>query len=588
MKSFMTQKDDLQLRLEQFSGLQAHAPQKGGSGARELLNLRCMADGTLARRDGVRVLVQLPEMLRGAVWDAANSLIYAAAGLHVYKVFQTEQGDYTWEMIGELQSSQGPVEFFALENSLILMDGSTMYSLTPTVAVPLTPYIPLYGKDWSSVSSTTVYEPKNALTDQVHIRYLAKERLYTLRLSLRPLSVDAIYRNGVLMEASEYEHYDGTGDISFTTAQESGNVFDLIVTLPSDSEAQRIREDFFRCRCAVRPGEVGRTVALFGNSGEKGVLYISSELSAEQRELCHIVAPQAVMLYVNAEGKRELGDGTQSIRGIVKHYDRILIMTDKGSWTTDKQRLLGNSGEEVFLAVNSTLGCTTHGGAISVGNNPISICGSDLLMWNADTDELNECNAQSMATKVRSLLPAKMGDRGRIYYDSKHDEVVFYLPGETTPSLVYQRALQCWTTFDYAGHTLRGLFSMGSTTGILLDDTVCMLDASLPGDLDMMGISQPITCRFASHDLCFAHQGASVRPYAVLVCADAEAGQKMQLILRAAGGKVVTASLQATGETPCEMQKRVSVGRCRHARLELQCDCLGDFTLGLICVAVGI
>ena len=128
---------------------------------------------------------------------------------------------------------------------------------------------------------------------------------------------------------------------------------------------------------------------------------------------------------------------------------------------------------------------------------------------------------------------------------------------------------------------------MGAKTGILLDDTVGVMDESLPGDMDASGVTGAMECRFVSHDLSFVHGGASIRPYAVLVCADADAGQRMLLTLRAAGGKMATVALQATEETPCEMQKRVSVGRCRHARLELQCDCLGKLTLGQICVTVG-
>lgn len=587
MKSFVTQKGDVQLRLENFSGLQAYAPQKGGAGAQALCNLRCMPDGTLRRRDGVRTLVKLPKTLRGAIWDKVNSLIYAVAGEHVYAVLQTDGGEYTWEMIGQLQSSEGAVDFFMLDNSYIMMDGVTMYSLTPSAAAPLTPYIPLYGKDWSSVSSTTVNEQRNALTDQVHIRYSSKERLYTLRLSVIVDHVDAIYRNGVLMDATAYKHYDGTGDISFTSGQDGGTVFDLIVSLPPDNEMQRLRNAFLSCRCAIRPGEVGRTVALFGGGNQKSVLYLSNDLSAEQKEACRAIVPGSTMLYLRPEGERALGDGTQSIYGMARHYDRTLIMTDKGTWTTDMQRLLGGSGTDTFLAVNSTLGCTAWGGAISVGNNPISIYGNDILHWNADTDELDECNAQSMTDKVRSLLPPSFGGKGRIYYDGKHDEIVLYLPGEDVPCLIRQRALQCWTMFDYGGRSVQGFFSVGEEMGVLLDDQVCLYDEALAGDADVFGSLLPISCCLVSHDLSFAHDGASVRPYASLVCAEAANGQKMTLSLRAAGGRIASVELLATGEVPCEMQKRISLGRCRHARLELRCDCLGAFTLHMICLAAG-
>jgi hypothetical protein len=326
---------------------------------------------------------------------------------------------------------------------------------------------------------------------------------------------------------------------------------------------------------------------LFGGGDESGVLYLSETLTPQQRDRCYAVAPQAVMLYVLPQGRRELGDGAQDIRAMVRHYDRTLVMTPEGTWTTDINRLHDEQGGQTFLTVNSTLGCSTRGGALTVGNSPMSICGSDILLWNADTDELDQCNAQSMAQTVRALLADGLGRKGRIYYDSKHDEVIFYLPGESVPCMIWQRQLQCWTTFGYGGQTLQGLFSLGEMTGVLLGDTVCVSEDALPYDVDAAGEQRAIACRFVSHDLDFEHSGESVRPYAVRVCAHASAGQQMTLSLRAAGGKAVTVCLQATGETPCEMQKRVSVGRCRHARVELQCDCLGAFSVRLISIAAG-
>ena len=587
MKSFMTQKDDVQLRLEAFSGLQACAPQKGGTGARELRNLRCMPDGTLTVREGVRTLVKLPEMLRGAVWDETRQVIYAAAGEHAYAISEGADGAHSWEVIGTLQSGSGAVDFFSLDDRYVMMDGVRMYSLMPDAAEVITPYIPLYGKDWTGVSSTDVCEQRNILTDQVRVRYLQKDLTYTIRLSVTPLSIDAIYRDGVLLSPDAYTHYEGTGDISFHSQLDIGAVFDIILTLPPDEQALRMREDFLRCRCAVRPGERGRTVMLFGGSGESGVLYLSEELTREQREACYKFVPQAVMLYLQSEGRHELGDGAQDIRAMVRHYDRTLIMTPKGTGTTDMRRLRGLDGEETFLAVNSTMGCSSVGGALAVGNSPMSICGGDILLWNADTDELDQCNAQSMAQKVRTLLPPALGEIGRVYYDGKHDEVIFYLPGAQVPSMIWQRTLQSWTVFAYGTQPIQGVFALGGDKGLLLGDTVCVSEEGLAYDVDADGHAQPIACRFASHDLDFEHQGAAVRPYAALVCVDAANGQIMTLSLRAAGGKVATVSLQATEDTPCEMQKRLSVGRCRHARLELSCDCLGAFAVRMICIAAG-
>jgi hypothetical protein len=211
-------------------------------------------------------------------------------------------------------------------------------------------------------------------------------------------------------------------------------------------------------------------------------------------------------------------------------------------------------------------------------SNLVSLRGSDKASYTLMAGDL-------LTLPTAWTSPGKYSYVLQGWYDVKNAR--YYLPGEDVPCLIRQRALQCWTMFDYGGRSVQGFFSVGEEMGVLLDDQVCLYDEALAGDADAFGSLLPITCCLVSHDLSFAHDGASVRPYASLVCAEAANGQKMTLSLRAAGGRVASVELLATGEVPCEMQKRISLGRCRHARLELRCDCLGAFTLHMICLAAG-
>jgi hypothetical protein len=293
------------------------------------------------------------------------------------------------------------------------------------------------------------------------------------------------------------------------------------------------------------------------------------------------------MLYMQADGRREIGNGEHGVTAMVRHYDRTLIMTAAGTWTTDMQSLSTPDETDTFRAVNSTLGCSTVGGASSIGNNPISICGGDILRWNADTDELDECNAQSMAGEIRSLLPSELAQKGRVYYDGKHNEARFYLPGGEGSVFVWQYGSKNWTTMDFGKVPLQGFFAYHDRTGVLLGNTLYLSCDDMGYDTDADGTIRPIACRYTSHVLDFEHGGESIRPYAVLLCAAADAGQAFEVRICTPAGKWTGVVLTATGEQPCEMQRRIATGRCRHATLQVRCDCLGECRLRMVAIAVG-
>ncbi|MBQ7337118.1 MAG: hypothetical protein IJW40_01555 [Clostridia bacterium] len=590
MRSFMTKGAHAQIRLEEFPGLKAYAAVKDHAAAQELCNLRCLGDGTLSRREGIRPIATLPERLRGAisVTKDGETVIYAAAGAHIYSIIRASDGTHIWNQIGQMRSDEGEVSFFTLDGELILMDGLRMYALSPEAAEEMVPYLPLYGKDWSADDYGTVYEPRNVLTDQVNVRYVMSSHSNTLKLNMEPVSLDAVYIDGVLCDPAGYTHNIYALSLVFEEIVSMGSVVDVIMTLPEERAAVAMREDFFRCRCAVRPGEAGRTVALFGGGNETGVLYLTREIAKEDRERCRTLLPHSRMVYLQADGRMEVGDGSCGVNAMVRHYDRTLLMTAAGCWTTDLQALTNGTKTDAPRAINSRLGCSTYGGALLVGNSPISIHGKDVLIWNADTDELDECNAYSICEAVRTLLPDDLGENGRVFYDDERDELWVYTLNGGARVFVRQSQGECWTTFDFGPLSLRGVFGCVDAVGLLGEYSVFLTDPDAPCDTDADGAAQPIVCTYASHTLNFDHKGQTLRPYEVLLCTDADAGQRIEVTLTAADGKTARAELTATGAHPCELQRRLSPGRCRHATVRIRCDCVGAFSLRGIGILAGV
>lgn len=589
MRSFNTRGAQAQVRLENFTGLQYRAPAKETSAAYDLCNLRRMSDGTLSRREGFSPIATLPNTVRG-VFDSVQDgvqVLYAAAGHYVYAIREV-LGNYIWKQIGELQSYDGEVSFFLLDGNVILMDGIQMYGLFPDSAEVLIPYIPLYGKDWTSDNYGTVYEGRNVLTDQIHIRYITSAYGASLNLRISPERVDAVYINGALVEAQNYTHNPNANTLTFTNMMGEGQTVDVLMTMPKDGEAQALREDFRRCRCGLRPGEAGRTVALFGVGNETGVLYLTREIAKEDRKRCRAIQPHANMLYLQQDGRMEIGDGLHGVTAMVRHYDRTLVMTQRGTWTAQAQHLVAGATGAVFGMINSQRGCSTRQGAISFGNTPVSVCGGDILLWSADTDALDECNASIISEAVKVLLPDAFGETGRVVPNLEKNEVWCYLPDGTARVFVWQQAYRSWTSYDFGSFAPSCLFVCGDGIGLASGKTIFCSVGEAICDTDAQGEAQPILCSYVSHRQDFGHKGQTLRPYEILTCVDADAGSEITVTLETADGAQAYVTLLATGEQPYEAQKRISAGRCRHAMVRVDCAARGAFTLRAVGVAAGL
>lgn len=585
----MTREAHKTVTLENFGGLCRYAPATEKAAGAALCNLRRMRDGSLARRAGVVPMVTLPDALRGAIRCevAGEAVIYAVAGSRIYAVTSIG-GDYAYREIGQMQTATGEVSFFTLDGELLMMDGSAMYALSPTEAGVVVPYLPLYGKDWTLDGERPIYQSRNLLTDQVRIRYLVTVPSGTLQLHVSPVSVDAVFRNGVYCDPSGYTINLNANSLDFERYTSKNEVIEVIVTLPAAGDVSRLREAFFSCRCAVRPGEAGRSVALFGGGQEAGVLYLTAPIEEEDRIACRTIAPGCRMLYLQEESRLELGNGLQQPKAMVRHYDRTLIMTDHGTWCTDLKRLEAWKTAPALTAVNSSLGCTEPGAALTVGNHPVSICEGDLLEWNADTDELDECNAASLTAPIAPIKARMRGASARVYYDGEWDELWIYSAAGSSDVLIYQRQSESFTHFSFGELLVRGVFDAGEGVGLLAGNTLYRLDPAVPCDRDASGTRLPIACRFVSHTLSFGHSGQLLRPIELRLCADADAAQPIRVSLTAADGRCVQADMIATGEMPCELVRRIAMGRCRHLCLAVSCDCVGAFTLRAVSVAVGL
>lgn len=588
MKSFDTKGAATVVRLEQFLGLCRFPGAKRVASADTLCNLRCRTDGSLSRRDGVRPLITLPYSLRGAFADERGDhpILYAVADRYIYAVKKNASGQYAAEAIGETETTSGDVSFFWVEDALILSDGTSMYRLQQDAAQVMIPYVPLYGDGWTANDYGTVAQERNALTDRVHIRYVTSSSSYSMALHIQAQEINAVYKNGTLLQATtDYTVNSSSNTINWVSLVRENVQIDVIMTLPADEEVTAIRQDFYTCRCAVRQGEANRSVMLFAGGKECGVVYLTEQIAPSDRVRCRTWEPDATMLYLQKGGRMEIGDGVHGVYAMTRHDDRTLLMTSQGTWTTDEAKLGARELQNPFRAVNSTIGCSCTDGALTVRNQPFSLCHGHLYAWKSDTDELDECNASSVSTEVFGMIPSDLLCGGRLFYHAEKDEIWVYHPSVAGDVWVYQLEVGEWTRFDFGEAAPISVASWNGTVILCHGKTIFQSDASALCDESVSGTASPISCEYSSHFLPIAHEGKRLHPYAAMLCICADTGQTVRVQALLPSGRMGQMIVTATGETPCEAVTPLYCGRCAHLKIRVVCECIGPLEIHAVAIA---
>ena len=558
-------------RAERFTGIGHGVARSGEVYAKDICNLRVRADESLCRRDGYAPIAVFDEAVRGAYYHESNGegWLYMVAGDRVFSMRYGEGGSL--REIGVCASSQGSVEFCEVGGTVILMDGTGMMQLAPTAARAIVPYVPLYGDGWTSLNAGEVHQPRNLLTDRVRIRYVLESNTVQLRLHMVADSLDLVRIDGKIAEG--WRHDTVNTALEFGRTVYAGSVIDVVMTLPTANEAQRAA--FAGCRMAIRLQDVAESDMLFGGGADGGALYRTKAVSSADWARCCELVPEAVPLYLLDEGCLHVGDGIHGITAMARQYDRVLLFTEAHTLMTDSERMeRENLG---LLTINATLGCTAPNGAVAVGNRPISICGRSLLRWTANTDEADECNAQVISAPIAELLTQRHARGGRLLYDRGRGEVWLYLPGEAARVWLWNEQQDCF--FSYEGIDPDGMLLCGEDVVFRRGKAVYAFSSEARGDTDAEGLLHPIAFCWESHVLPTEHPGRLLRVGQVMLCAEGERGQAVEISAKTERGRDTAVCISLTGETPCEAVRRMDAGRLRHLRLYVRGECCGAFRL---------
>lgn len=490
----MAKKSNTHLKMiyDGFKGIDTRTSH-GVSGVCDLLNFRILPDGSIKKRSGYKAIYTSNDVVR-AIWSGHIGGNFVCCFLAGNKVYTLDVKTGATSFCATIGTLRGKAQFFYIRDSLYLIDGSNIYKIGNSFADIQQGYVPLLGKDWDVGYPGEIYEPLNLLNNKARITYLVGESVSAYLPTLYPVShIDAVYKNDVLLSNTDY-YFDSRFNTIDVAGLATGDRLEANVTYAEINSDER--SQLLSSTSATVFGGINNSRLFTWGGSVKNKMFTSTYVSRSDLAASEQRYPSSGHLYFQSGNNFEVGDGKYNVTAAVRHYDRLLILTDGDAWIADTSAC----GEEEFpvMNVNSSTGCNADCGAVMAGNDPISVGNGSVYRWTSDTDELNECNAFSISKPIDSLLDSSFFSKARILFHRPRNEVWLCDPDGDGSVWIYNTLKDAWYRFENIHAT--DFFDAGDDVGFLSGNTFYVFSDELNEDFKTVGssVGSEISANFTS------------------------------------------------------------------------------------------
>ncbi len=469
-------KKTIKLTFDGSGGIDTRMSHGRSPSPTSITNFRIMPDGSLKKRCGYKKILSTTNGIR-AIWSGminSRFVCFMLAGDYVYKV-DVETGKFS--TYNRIETTSGKAQFFYFRDDLYLVDGAYIYQVTEGSATIPTGYVPLFGKDWPTGIAGEIHEPLNVLHTRARITYKAGSNPTPYLPTLYPVeSIQAVYKNGVLLSSSAYTN-DASNKLISLKSISSGDSFEVNLTFVEEDTPPKYK--LLSCVSAAIFGGINNSRLFLWNGSKSNTIYASSYVSNDSVEISNKRYPGSGHLYFRRGDEFVVGDGRYKVMAIARHYDRLLIFTEGDTWMADSSAC----GIEDFpvMNINTGVGCYSYNGVLTVEDGPISVGKDGIYRWTADTDELNESNAYNISDPIRSHLTPEFFKYSVVFYDRVRKEIWFHEEERDGFVWIYNLQHKAWTNF--CGIFATNFFDADGNIGFTDRYAVYVFDENLNQDL---------------------------------------------------------------------------------------------------------
>ena len=485
--------------IKGFCGIDTRSPGDGEGKTKNMVNYRILSDGSLVKRGGIKFVTSFDSEIR-ALWTGYenNSFVgYALTGRLVYKLFFDDNGEYiSRTQLGYIDTSIGKASIFFYRGYYYIIDSDELYVIKSGGIVKATGYAPLYGKDWPTGEVGEVNEPLNTLTRQARISYIVTDPPNIFLCTKYPVaSVEAVYVNGERLSSSEYEIDSELNTININL-MDPGDKILVYLTYASDScSLERLKKN---TNATVFGGINNSRVFMWSDNSH--YMFCSSYVSEEAYAESEAIYSGNGALYFPSMHEFCVGDGSKNIKGVSRHYDRLLIFTEGETWMADSS--VNSTELTPILRINSSSGALSNLGIARCENDPVSVDRGRILRWKSNTDELDDCNSYVISEEIKALLNDDFYAQAVAFEDKFHSEVLFARRNDESGKVyVYEEKNGNWYTYDLVA--LSGFYAGKNNVGFYAGGKLYTFDDSLSFDIYEDGAQKSVSATLSTYPMDF-------------------------------------------------------------------------------------
>ena len=462
-----------------FEGVDLKKTHSGDESIALIDNFCITDDGSLKKRCGFKRVYENKDKAGSAsvsysIMENGVEVCYFTQGYYVKKYNSATQSVTN---VGRVSTSATNIFFFEYINSLYICDGESIFLIKNNSVFQTSFYIPLYGKDWNNFGGS-VNEIPNLLTTKIAISYKLTSNpvsyLYLKDIAVE--SINAVFRNGSPLAKDSYRFDTVYNAVSVPEFEENDSFF-VILTISPDENYTKQRNALFNSTRATLFPELSNTNIFFWGSKSSNSIFYSQSINEENAKTTDKHTTN-IRFYIPVNSYFTVGSEKDRVKALIRHYDRVLIMTDSSTWITDLQDLESNSLK--LKNINSSIGCAVEDGCVRIENTIFSVGNDAIYAWTNDTDELNECNAHSITEPIKALLGDDFFANCLIHLNYSKREIWFYGANDSRV-WIYNYIRKAW--YSFSGLSPTAFLDGGSDVRFLENLFLYVFDASVSSDI---------------------------------------------------------------------------------------------------------
>ena len=568
-----------------FGGIDRRERTPASSAVFDSKNLRPLPDGSMTTREGFVHVTSFPHAPRAVYTDSMHGYetLYALIGDEVYTVDDEGFCDY----LADVRGSTGDGAIFRFGKNLFVLDGGEffVFDRDRDVFTEVDGYVPLYANGWDAEKGGKVNEPLNLISRKYRLRFVTRSGgADSVAFRLPYSSIDKIIVNGEVKTRSDVgiSSNSGTGAPVTASLPENSEII-FWLTLPASSYR---RGDLVSCTSALTMGQVndGRLCLYRGNDESR--IYFSRPITPTSAAASAEYAPSSFPLYFPEDCVVDIGDGREPVTVVCPHAERYLI------FTPDHAYVCAPAGRESdpslalppIVRLSRSGGCDHPGMPAFAGDDPLTVCGGDILRWHCLSGDHTEYSYEIISDGLSGLIPSVSASRPVFATDYRRGEAWIAWPDDTEGRVLLFSARQNkW--FSFTGIRPDRLFTFNGRMSFIRDHDLFSFDPDAAADAVVGNVSGteniPVSLTLGWMD--FGHPEYFKRTVRIML---RSRGERPALILSDNGGNSALTLMCAVTEVvasdpPMDLsEEKINLGGSSSFRCELKLKRPGRTTLG--------